>query len=148
MPYTTLRTYARKIQTGTAFGGSKGGRPMGSKESKKRAPKKIVLKQLPETFDHGPFMNIINKDLSSRKLTGEEKTWLGEQLNNGNATSGQLSRTYKLNENTLFMYANKIKEGRALDQGGRPKGRKDSLKRVRRSGISNNKKLRLKGKIR
>jgi hypothetical protein len=61
------------------------------------------------------------KDLSESQLTLDEKSWLGESINNGSRTALSLSKQFNLKIDTLQSYARKLRNGLTLhESGGRP----------------------------
>lgn len=74
-------------------------------------------------WDHGPFADRRCKDLTKGELlTGNEKSWLGQQILEKRATAKFLSKMYNLPTTTLYSYVHKVKHGKILrkDHGKPP----------------------------
>mmetsp|Transcript_26482 Transcript_26482/g.36462 ORF Transcript_26482/g.36462 Transcript_26482/m.36462 type:complete len:212 (-) Transcript_26482:613-1248(-) len=59
-------------------------------------------------------------DLSEKKLTLEQKTWLANRVICGKETVKELHIKYKLSVNTIYKWVNIIKAGGKLSTNGRP----------------------------
>lgn len=85
----------------------------------------------------GPFEHLIDKDISKKVLTAEEKLWLAAQMNSNKQTAVDLSKIYNLKPDTLRKLALRVKRGLELHgRGGRPSGSRDKQKRKPRQDKS------------
>lgn len=84
----------------------------------------------PWTGDDGPFALLANKDLSRRRLSIQERTWLAQQIAEGRHTVAEFADRYSLKRDTLRLYKRQYEKGHEFhEKGGRPMGVQDSKKR-------------------
>ena len=73
-------------------------------------------------IDGGPFSTLPSYDLSNRKLTVAEKSWMANLIVDGKETASTIGKQFNLKRKAITYWSKRVREGHVLhdSSGGRP----------------------------